>query len=146
MKKLSINGYSLKKQGIHKFLLVMKLTLMLTLFFALNAASAVYSQKTHLTLNLKSVTLEKAFDAIEKETGYSFFYHLDRIDLEKKITIHVTDESLMEVLDKILDPERVEYRIIDNSIIIMQAQKVLQAKLQQQNGFVVTGKVIEKNI
>ncbi len=145
MKKLSINGYSLKKQGIHKFLLVMKLTLMLTLFFALNAASAVYSQKTHLTLNLKSVTLEKAFDAIEKETGYSFFYHLDRIDLEKKITIHVTDESLMEVLDKILDPERVEYRIIDNSIIIMQAQKVLQAKLQQQNGFVVTGKVIEKN-
>jgi TonB-linked SusC/RagA family outer membrane protein len=125
-------------------MLVMKLTLMLTLFFALNAASAVYSQKTSLTLNLKSVTLEKVFDAIEKETGYSFFYNLDRIDLDKKITIQVNDKPITEVLNEILDFSRVDYRIIDNSIIIMQAKKVLEAKVQQKR-ITVTGKVMEKN-
>jgi len=144
MKKLSINRYSLKNQGVHKFLLVMKLTLMLTLFFAINAASAVYSQKTRLTLNLKSVTLEKAFDAIEKETGYSFFYHLDRIDLDKRVSINVKDKPITEVLDKILDFSRVDYRIIDKSIIIMQAKEVLERNAQQKS-ITVTGKVVDKS-
>jgi len=144
MKKLSNNRYSLGNRGVHKFLLVMKLTLILTLFFALNAASAVYSQKTRLTLNLKSVTLEKAFDVIEKETGYSFFYNLDMIDLNKKISINVTDKPITEVLDKILDFSRVDYRIIENSIIIMQAREVLEQK-NQQKSITITGKIVEKN-
>ena len=143
MKKIRFNRYCPGNPGINKFLLVMKLTLMMTLFFAFNAASAV-SQKTNLTLNLKKVTLEKAFEAIEKQTGYSFFYHLDMTDLNKPVTINVTDKPITEVLDEILDPDRLTYRIIDNSIIIMQTRKVLESNAQQKE-FQVTGKVIEKN-
>jgi TonB-linked SusC/RagA family outer membrane protein len=122
----------LDRYVLHKTLLVMKLTFALLLIFTLNAFSSAYSQKNRLSLKLKDVSLEKALEVIEHEAGYEFFYHQGRINLTDKVSINVEEESLENILNEVLKDQSVEYRIINQSIILTEKAWVEHARNSAQ--------------
>jgi TonB-linked SusC/RagA family outer membrane protein len=142
MKKLSLIRRLLKIQDVPKLFLVMKLTFLLSLFFTFSTMAEVYSQEARLTLNMQGASLEEVLETIEKESGYEFFYHVDRLNLNKSISIKVNDATIENVLKQILDDGEVDYRIIDMNIILTEPQHVLASESQQVKRE-VKGRVID---
>ena len=78
-----------------RFIRIMKL---INLFFIAgicfaNAASS-YSQSTLLTLEADNNTLEEVFKMIEKNSEYVFFYSDKAVNLKKKVSINVKDQTI----------------------------------------------------
>ncbi|MBK3519733.1 SusC/RagA family TonB-linked outer membrane protein [Carboxylicivirga marina] len=136
MKKNSPDRYVLFKS-----LLVMKLTVLLLLVFTINAFSSAYSQKSRVSIHLKNVSLEKALETIEKESDYKFFYHNERIDLSEHVSMELENATIEDVLSKILDSNTVDYKIIDQSIILTEPSHAHSNEAQQQTKITVTGVV-----
>jgi hypothetical protein len=63
----------MEKYWLLKAILIMKLTLVLILFFSLNVVADGYSQ-TKVTLNLKSASFKTIIASIEKQSAYHFVY------------------------------------------------------------------------
>ena len=86
-----------------RFIRIMKL---INLFFIAgicfaNAASS-YSQSTLLTLEADNNTLEEVFKMIEKNSEYVFFYSDKAVNLKKKVSINVKDQTIDKILDQVL--------------------------------------------
>ena len=70
-----------------KTLLVMKITVFFLTAFFLQTSASSYSQQ--ITFSGKDISLDKAFAAIEQQTGYVVFYNYSALKDARKITINV---------------------------------------------------------
>jgi TonB-linked SusC/RagA family outer membrane protein len=124
MKKKWMTGNFMELSA--KFLLIMKLTLILVLVsvFAVNARS--YSQLSKLSLSLSNTTVEEVFQEIENTSDFYFFYQEDEIDLNRKVDLRVKDASIQTILDKILEGTGLSYKVVDRYIVISQAGAAAQ--------------------
>ena len=123
---------------------IMRITLFLTLVFSLQlVAKTTNAQNEKISLNLNQATIERVFDEIEKQTDYVFLFSKEMIDLGEVKKISVQDKSIMEVLDILFKDSSIDYRIINNKIIL--TTSVPPAQRQQEQTITITGKVVEKN-
>ena len=107
-----------------RFIRIMKL---INLFFIAgicfaNAASS-YSQSTLLTLEADNNTLEEVFKMIEKNSEYVFFYSDKAVNLKKKVSINVKDQTIDKILDQVLLQTGNAYSIDDRQVFIGAAAK-----------------------
>ena len=107
-----------------RFIRIMKL---INLFFIAgicfaNAASS-YSQSTLLTLEADNNTLEEVFKMIEKNSEYVFFYSDKSVNLKKKVSINVKDQTIDKILDQVLLQTGNAYSIDDRQVFIGVAAK-----------------------
>ncbi len=128
-----------------KLLLAMKLT-SLFLFLGLFAATATnsFAQVGTVTIHMEKVTLSQVFDEIEAQTSYSLFYKKDVLDDQRQVTISVTNEEVANVLKALLANDKVSYKVVDNSIVIVPDYLTANSIVVQQ-GKTVTGKVTDQN-
>src|SRR5882724_6408492 len=84
-----------------KSILIMKLTLILLLFFNLRVSADAYSQ-TRVTLNLKAADFKKIISSIEKQSIYHFVYSERKIPAIKKMDINVQNEEVSKLLDDLM--------------------------------------------
>ncbi len=101
---------------------IMKLTIALMLFFTFQVCAKGYSQR--ISIDKKQVPLSEVFKAIEKQTGYMFFYDKDLIQKIAPINISIKDASLEEALSACIKDQQLTYTIVKNTIVI-QARKLL---------------------
>lgn len=132
---------------IRKGLLIMKLSLLLIVVGVLQSAASVYSQTWRMNLNEKSMTVKEVLNRIESTSEFRFFYEEKKIDVERKITIDVSDASITEVLSQLFDNEGVEYKIFNNNYIVLKPNgensTFLMENAQQQKS--VSGKVTDSS-
>ena len=83
-----------------KTLLIMKLTIVLTLSVLLQVNAAGYAQK--ITLSQESITLQKLFKEIRKQSKYDFLYDASIIQNTQRIDINVKNATIEQVLDECL--------------------------------------------
>lgn len=97
----------------------MRLTIVLCLL-TIFCASAMnsYSQKAEISLNLQNVTLGQALDAVKQQSEYSFWYRNEEINLDKRLSVHIENQHINNVLDNLLADQGVSYTIDDKHIII----------------------------
>ena len=100
--------------------------------------SDLYAQNVTVTLSMRNATVEQVLDQIEKETNYTFISSDRSVDLNRKVSLDVQALSLEETLKKLFAGTNVNYRIVNNQIILSKAQATQQSKL-------VKGKVVDKN-
>lgn len=119
-----MNLLSSKRQHVpicffNKILNIMRLTVILSLL-TIFCASAVngYSQKADISLNLQNVTLGQALDAVKQQSEYSFWYRNEEVNLDKRLSIHIENQQINNVLDNLLADQGVNYTIDDKHIII----------------------------
>lgn len=127
---------------IRKYLRIMKLTFIFTLLGLMSFASVSYSQATRLTFESKNATIESVFKQIESLSEFKFAYNSTKLDVEKKISIKVDNQSIDAILDRIIGSANFQYQIVDRYIIITDENvKSTLLMENQQPSKKVTGKV-----
>jgi TonB-linked SusC/RagA family outer membrane protein len=119
MNLLSTKGQRMPVYFLNKILNIMRLTVILSLL-TIFCASAVngYSQEAEISLNLQNVTLQQALDAVKQQSEYSFWYRNEEVDLNKRLSVHIENQQINNVLDNLLADQGVRYTIDDKHIII----------------------------
>ncbi|TAJ09775.1 SusC/RagA family TonB-linked outer membrane protein [Marinilabiliaceae bacterium JC017] len=131
------DNYTLKKASR-----IMRCTLIFLFAFTLHLmASESYSQKVKISLASKSASLESVLDEIEKQSDYVFLFSKEVVDVTKPIAISVKDENIEDVLDVLFESGKVDYKIIENKIIL--SSRTNDRFVQQDNKVKVTGMVTD---
>lgn len=89
------------------------------LFLSLNM---VYGQDLKLTLDIKNKTIQEALNEIEKKSDFKFFYNNSKINTSKTISINSNNQDLSSVLEQIFKGTDIDYKVMDNSIILSQRE------------------------
>jgi TonB-linked SusC/RagA family outer membrane protein len=106
---------------VHKFLLIMKITVILLVTAFLQLAQATKAQR--ITLLQKNASLEQVFKEIRKQSGYDFFYDLEDIRKAKRIDLSVNNETLEEVLKRCFEGQPFTFILKDKTVIIKDRNK-----------------------
>jgi len=145
-----------KKGGIKifppafKILLTMKMIMVLICGMGLlsSIADQSYAQKTKLTIAMKDASIKSILDEIEYHSEYSFMYDNNVIDVNRKVSIKVNEETI-DVILKELFGKKADYRIIGRHVILFPGEDYVppRSKVQfnhaQQQQRMVSGKVTD---
>jgi TonB-linked SusC/RagA family outer membrane protein len=105
---------------------VMKLTAIILTITFLHVQAAGLSQT--VTFSGNNILLEKVFTVIKQQTGYTFLYTADVIKGAKKVSLHVKDAALDEVLTLALKDQPLGYHIANNTVIISRKKEPVENK------------------
>lgn len=155
-----MDKYSIEKEkSINKFkhaLRIMRITLFL-LFFGIFFAQAAtgYSQGAEITLDLKSTSIKKICEEIERNSDFRFIFAGNAKEIiNEKVEITANSQNINEILINILSNTNLKYRILENQVVIYHDDtKIIPEKIEeivpelitQQQKKQITGKVIDAN-
>lgn len=123
----------------NKYFLTMKLTLLAILVFvAQGFAVNSYSQGTRLSLKIENQSIKQVLNTIEDETDYYFLYNSRFVDVEKKVSLNVPDNSIENVLDELFTGTDIKYEIVERQIILSNDVPVETQQKEQDVSGVVT--------
>lgn len=107
----------------------MKYSFILTmLLFSLAITTHSYAQQNKtVSLELNDARFDQFVQAIEKQTGYHFYYDTKRMD-SASITIHVQAKPLADVLKAVFANTRFQYAISGESVFVT-SQYTIQTSL-----------------
>jgi TonB-dependent starch-binding outer membrane protein SusC len=111
-----------------KIFLFMKATLLLTLLTTLKVSASLYSQNVNLTLNIKDKPLMEVIKTIEHQSTYRFFFSDNYRELNNLVSINVKDKSINEVLSSLLDEKSLDFRLLDNNVVVIAPMKAFQVQ------------------
>mgnify|MGYP000893930994 CR=1 FL=1 len=89
----------------------------LLLVFAL-FCNTVVIQAQNVSLKLNNVTVKEAIEAVKKQTGKSFFFNVNDVDLNHRVNIDLKDAPLGKALSQILQGQDIDYEVKDNHIVL----------------------------
>ena len=95
---------------------VMKLTAIWLFAFCMQVSARSYSQKVSISVN--NATLQQVFREITRQTGISFVYREAMLNGIDRVTLHVKNASIEQVLDACLRDQHIGYKLIGRSIVI----------------------------
>ena len=118
----------------------MKLTISILLFGVMAAtAGSSYSQTARINLKMKDASLVDVFREIERTSEFGFFFKSEELDMEKKVSIDLTNANIEEILKKVLI-DNYSYRILDKNIVVTRGSINNTSEQQQKS---VSGKVTD---
>ncbi|MCF6332780.1 MAG: SusC/RagA family TonB-linked outer membrane protein [Draconibacterium sp.] len=115
-KKSNVGGYY---NHLTKFLLVMKLTILILILSLVSVSASTYSQTKKLTLNVKEASIIEIFEQIESQSDFVFVYRNKVIDKEFKFNLDLTESSVEKILEMLFEDVGLTYKINDKQVIIM---------------------------
>ena len=142
----SANGKPMPYPG-RKLLITMKLTAILLCVSLLKVSAEDVKAQT-LTLNFKSTPLQKVFDEIERQSGYSFLYGKRMLQSAAPVSLDLRNASLEQALDAVFAQEPLGYKIADKQIIVSQKtapQPQPQISITNEPPPQVTGRILNEN-
>lgn len=86
-------------------------------------AASAWSQNK-LTLALKNAPLKDALQQIEQQSAYRFFYNESVLAGKETVTLSIRDADLHAVLDQLLPSRGISYRLLENNVVVLQAQNL----------------------
>jgi TonB-linked SusC/RagA family outer membrane protein len=97
---------------------MMKLTglFMLVSFIAISAGT--YSQNTRFSFKIENGTLNELFLYIERNSEFRFSYNKSDLDDTQRISFNFENESVDQILNKVLDTEKLSVSVKNDYIII----------------------------
>jgi TonB-linked SusC/RagA family outer membrane protein len=131
-----------------KILRVMKLMMVMLVFFSLQiSAAVVFSQDNKLSLSVNQKRIADVLEEIEEQTYYRFAFSSQFLDMSKKVSFDLRQANISEVLGTLFSDTDIDFRIEDEFIILV--PKVLKNKTSslgwQQKGNTISGKVTDPN-
>lgn len=111
----------------------------LCLVFMSSLMCTLRAQNSNLNLQYHSVMLKEVLQAIEKQTSYVFFYNNSDIDVNKVVSIDVSNATITEVLNKVL--AGYDYSIKENKILLFPKGKTqtIKGKVTDDKGEAIIG-------
>lgn len=109
-----------------------KLILLLSMFVAVGMQAQSISLKTGNT------SIREVIETLQKDYGYSFSIRTSEVNVEKPVSINVTDADIKTVLDKVFAGSKVSYSIDGNLISVTEATPP-----KKQKNATVKGQVLD---
>ena len=113
----------------------------LWLLFLSFAVQAQVKEK-NITLNLTNVTLSQAMNEIEKASGFTFFYDLKQIDVNRKVSLNVKNMPISKVVDGMLKNADCGFEITNTQIALFPKTKKQAAS---DKIMTIHGKVVDES-
>jgi len=137
----------LRKYGtqpiFYQFFRKMKLTILIVTVSILSCLSAeTYSQTTKLTITENNSTLLNVLRTIEAQSEFKFFYN-EKVDVNKQVSVEVSQKSVTEILDKVLSSTSIKYKVLGRQIALYDKNE-MEPFMSEQQGKKVTGKVTDQ--
>jgi TonB-linked SusC/RagA family outer membrane protein len=112
--------------------------------FSLIISSQVHAKNDTdgITINQQNVPLEKVFEAIQRQSDYTFIYRNDEIDGLSKVTLNLRNASLQQALDACFRNQPLTYNIYNSSKTIVIKRKPAQIASTVSNVLSAPGKII----
>lgn len=142
MKKKLIEGISPDRESVRKIWMIMRLITFLLFVSFVHVSASVYSQKTRVNLKLENATLQQVFQAIQSQSEFDFFYKNEQIPAETRVTIEYQNETIEEILTKVLNGTGLIFRVLDKDIVVS-AKNPVENETQSQQQKSVSGKVAD---
>lgn len=102
-----------------KTLRIMKISLVLLVFCGLTlSASPTKGQNQSVTLEVENATILDIFRQIEEVSNLGFFFKNDQLNLQERYSVNVENESIEEVLDKLLSENGYDYQIVGENVVV----------------------------
>ena len=111
---------------------IMKLTVLMLTVCLSQMVAATYAQTTKLNVSAKEETLENVLKQIEKQSEFLFFYNLEEVNKNEKISIRKKNANIQDVLDAIATKTGLRYTIKDRHIVLT-TEHVSNAAISQQS-------------
>ena len=129
-----------------KLLRIMKLTFLLLLISVVSVmAGKSYSQTKILNLKAENTTVKEVLSKIEDQSEFYFMYSEKFIDVNRQVSLNITDQKIEAVLELVFSSTDVEYTFQDK-IIVLTTPKMehnfFDVALQQNP---ITGTVTDEN-
>ncbi len=99
----------------------MRITTLLILVISLHLSAKTTAQK--ITLVSDNISMEQFFNRLEKQTGYSFLLENGVVSKDERISVNVKEVTLETVLDQILKPINLFYKIENKTVYILKSVK-----------------------
>lgn len=122
MQKIVIDSFCKYQKKVKKVLLIMKMLIVLIMLCCLQVTATGFSQNT-VTLSAKNIPIKSVFNLVEKQTGYRFLYHEDEKLNAIRVSIHVRNMSVNDVVVKLVRNTGYDFRITENRLILLQPVK-----------------------
>ncbi|HEV7333888.1 MAG TPA: TonB-dependent receptor [Flavisolibacter sp.] len=122
----------------------MKVTAFLLLAICLNASATGNAQKVSLDEN--NVALDKVFREIKKQTAYTFVYTDALLKKANKVSIHISNAALKDVLDLCFKNQPLTYTILNTMVVIKEKEVVANTEpaFAEPPPVEIRGKVVDK--
>lgn len=111
---------------------IMKLTVLMLTICLSQMVAATYAQTTKLNVSAKEETLENVLKQIEKQSEFLFFYNLEEINKNEKISIRKKNANIHDVLAEIASETGLRYTIKDRHIVLT-TEHVSNSAISQQS-------------
>lgn len=95
-------------------------------------------QAKTITVELKDVSLSKAMSAIEKASGYSFFYDERKTDLSHVVNLNMRNEEITKVLSEMLKNTNLTFEISNNQIALIPRPKTSETNVYPEASYAKT--------
>ncbi len=117
------------------------------LVLALVLVSAQTVSAQNITLNFDRTPLKTVLNEIQKQVDYTFVYNDQQVGADKPVTIHVQNAGLTAVLDQMLKPLNINYKILDRQIALSPAATTAQQQGQAGRGgaIVLKGRITDQD-
>jgi TonB-linked SusC/RagA family outer membrane protein len=114
-KRLQINAFVRFIMRVSLIQIIL-LTGLISISYASGSSAQILEKKVNI--NVENTSIRAALSKIEKETKARFLYHSQLLSSRERVTLHVADESLDQVLSRILQPLGISYEAEGNQIIL----------------------------
>jgi len=130
--KKKVKCYALPWEDISKLWRIMRLTFFIFLISLINVSGNAFSQQNKMSLKYANVTLKDAFQAIEENSNYVFFYNAQQIQLDEKVSLNVENKSIEDILDELFQDKPISYKVTDRRIVLFPKTEGESPSLMQQ--------------
>lgn len=114
----------------------------LFLLFSIQSAHAYIGQNNGklFSLNMKNSAVRQVLTAIEEQSDYTFFYYDNAVDVNRKVSISVTDQPIDAVLDRLFKGTDSRYTITNKQVYIRRVNE----KVENTSIITVKGRVSDE--
>ena len=112
--------------------------------FGFTFATESLSQTVSLNINAQKRTLQSVLEEIEKQYDIHFFYNSKQVDTSSSVSVNSTHNNIYDLLEELFDGTNIEYKIMDNNIILSTKQSSIAQGTNQQTERKITGQILDK--
>ncbi len=133
------NGYI-----VHfRFIIRMKLTLIMSAFVVMNVSANVYSQQK-VSLDVQKTKLSRVLKMIEEKSDYYFVYGSSNDNLNKEVSMQVENGRVTDILAKLFNKTGLTYSISNEGLVVVSQQqnKVYDGVVTDEKGNPLVGATV----
>lgn len=125
----------------NKIINIVGITLFLLVIYPINIGATIDLQNNKVSIKKSNCTIIEILKELEENSTFLFCYNDKEVDVNRKMSINVSNASIEQVLDLILKKNKYTYRVINHQILI-ELDKDTNNKIAQQSRL-ISGKVLD---